>query len=190
MIIGIDIDGVLFPWEEAARDALVAEFGIEKPAPSTTWSYLKGVLEPGQWGWLWTREGQDATFGQVGRVYPGVTGAVNALLRAGHHVHFVTHRDPRRTAVHTATFLALHFGRHPWGGVHIVHNDVAKRRLARWDVFVDDKPETVWDFLANSNARVFAPVRPWNTELEEDTTDQLTRYVHPDDIVRWVGRYS
>lgn len=189
MLIGFDIDGVLFPWDEAARDALVAKFGIERPGESTTWSYLKTVLEPEQWAWLWGREGQDATFGQVGRTYPGAVDAVMELLKAGHVVHFVTHRDPRRTAVHTATFLALHFGRHPWGGVHVIRNDVPKRRLADWDVFVDDKPETVWDFMTWTSAAVFAPVRPWNVDELEDA-DGLTCYHDPAAIVEWVAAHA
>ena len=69
----------------------------------------------------------------------------------------MTHRDPRRTAVLTATFLSLHFGRHPWGGVHIVRNSVEKHRLMPWDAFVEDKPETVWKFLKQERALVLAP---------------------------------
>jgi len=194
MIVGFDIDGVLFPWDEAARDALVEKFGIERPGESTHWSYLKDVLEPHQWNWLWEAEGQSATFGQVERTYPGAVEAVNALLRAGHRVHFVAHRDPRRTALLTARFLTLHFGRYPWAGVHVVQNSVAKRRLGSWDVFVDDKPETVFDFLHNSDGvQVFAPVRPWNAdELEgfEESTYGFAHYEDPMDIVRWVEARS
>lgn len=188
MLIGVDIDGVLYPWEEVVRDVVRERFDIELPTMAY-WDAYKDALGSERWAWLWTREGSDAMFGQVGRIYPGVADAITALLKSGRHdVHFVTHRDPRRTAVHTATFLALHFGRHPWGGVHVLRNGMPKRRLARWDVFVDDKPETCWDFLANSNAKVFTPVRPWNTELDEEP--DVTRYVHPEAIVRWVERYS
>lgn len=192
MLIGFDIDGVLFPWDDAARYALVAEFSIPRPGPSTTWSYLKEIIEPAQWDWLWSHAGQDAVFGQVGRTYTRSVDAVNALLKAGHRVHFVTHRDPRKTAIHTATFLRLHFGRHPWAGIHVVQNDVAKRRLQPWDVFVDDKPETVHDFLGNTSAMVFAPVRPWNVDELGDINDPhlFHHYDDPTDVVRWVAARS
>lgn len=189
MLIGIDIDGVLYPWDECARDALVVKFGIERPGPSLDWDYLKNNIDPAHWRWLWTEEGQNLCFGRVPRAYPGVVEAVNSILRSGEHeVHFVTHRDPRRTAGHTAAFLQYHFGGHPWAGVHVLQASYPKRRLARWDVFIDDKPETVWDFLANTNAQVFSPVRPWNGELAEDeaATTKLIRYDDPRQVAAWV----
>jgi hypothetical protein len=67
---------------------------------------------------------------------------------------------------------------------------VAKRTLARWDVFVDDKPDTVFDFLANTNAQVFAPVRPWNVNALEDGIGGFRHYTDPMDIVRWVEARS
>lgn len=189
MIVGFDIDGVLFPWDDCARDGLVERFGIERPAPSTYWSYLKDVLEPEQWKWLWTHEGQDNVFGRVERVYPGAVDAINDILRLGHQVHFVTHRDPRRTSLHTAAFLTLHFGGHPWAGVHVVQNSVQKRRLMRWDVFVDDKPETVLDIINHTPARVFAPHRPWNDEelSDIDGCGGFTHYTDPQEIADWVA---
>ena len=190
MTIGCDIDGVLFPWEAIARDVLDIEFGTRIPEPSPYWTYLKDVLPRAQWDWLWSRDGQDKIFGRTWARYPDAVEAVNALLRAGHRVHFITHRDPRRTALHTAEFLDLHFGGHPWAGVHVVQNHVQKRRLADWDVFVDDKPETVFDFLAYTGAKVFAPVRPWNVdELGDVGVEGITNLVHytdPAAIVEWV----
>lgn len=196
MLIGVDIDGVLFPWDECARDALVAKFGIERPGESTSWFYLKETIAVEHWAWLWSTEGQNDVFGRVGRVYPGAVAAINAILKPGDHdVHFVTHRDPRRTAVHTAAFLHLHFGGHPWAGVHVIQASVAKRTLARWDVFIDDKPDTVWDFLGNTNAKVFSPVRPWNGELNEsylwhlvNDGERLVHYDDPQEIADWVLR--
>lgn len=188
MLIGVDIDGVLYPWDECARDGLVAKFGIERPGPSLDWNYLKNNIAGEHWAWLWTEEGQNAAFGQVTRTYPFVTDAINALLRHGEHdVHFVTHRDPRRTAMHTAAFLSINFGGHPWAGVHVIQASVAKRRLQPWDVFIDDKPDTVFDFLANTNAQVFTPARLWNEdELGGITDPQLIRYDDPREINRWL----
>lgn len=179
--IGIDIDGVLFPWDDVAREALASRFGIPKPGPSTYWHYLKDNIPPTCWRWLWTADGQRDVFCQVGRTYPGAVEAVCDLLRAGHQVHFVTHRDPRHTAVHTATFLQLHFGKYQWAGVHVVQNSVHKASLQKWDAFVDDKPKTVWSLLERERIRVFAPARPWNEELDDSL--HLIRYEHPREIV-------
>ena len=194
MNIGVDIDGVLYPWDEVARDVLVERFGIERPGPSTCWSYLKDVLPGELWRWLWSAEGQEEAFSRTWVTYPGATDAINGVLKLGHSVHFVTHRDPRRTAVWTARFLARHFYAHPWAGVHVVQASVAKRRLLPWDVFVDDKPDTVFDFLANTGAMVFSPVRPWNVdELEGVAAGGRTNLVHytdPEAILEWVGARS
>lgn len=191
MLIGFDIDGVLFPFEECANEALVARFGIPNPGPWTRWNYLKECVEPEAWEWLWSAEGHADVFGQVERVYPGAVDAVNVILKAGHRVHFVTHRNPRRAAIYTAAFLHVHFGGHPWAGVHVVQNAVAKRTLARWDVFVDDKPDTVWDFVANTDAQVFSPVRPWNVdELGDLDAPRFVHYTDPADIVEWVEARS
>lgn len=191
MVIGVDIDGVLYPWDECARDALVAKFGIERPGPSTSWSFLKYALPRELWTWLWSADGQEASFSQVERTYPGTVEAVNGLLKAGHRVHFVTHRDPRRTAVLTAAFLHVHFGGHPWAGVHVVQAHVAKRRLQAWDVFVDDKPDTVYDLTAHTDAMVFAPARPWNEELAElEPWERFVRYTDPAAILEWVEARS
>lgn len=181
MRIGFDIDGVLFPWTDVANEAVVARFDLADPGPHTDWDYLRRTIPPSCWRWVWSREGQDTIFSQVGRVYPGIVEVVNALLKDDHDVHFVTHRDPRRTAVYTSTFLSLHFGRHPWAGVHVVQNNVRKSRLLRWDAFVDDKPETVWDLLGEERIKVFAPAQPWNTELEDELL--LTRYTDPRQIL-------
>lgn len=191
MIIGFDIDGVLFPWADVANEVVVKRFGIGDPGPHVEWQHLKNRLTRPQWSWLWSQEGSDAVFGQIGRAYPGAVDAVNALLKAGHAVHFVTHRDPRRTSMTTALFLMVRFSRHPWAGVHIIQNSVKKRCLAHWDVFVDDKPETVYDFLDNTAAQVFAPARPWNTELEDSVPlDGFVRYQDPHEIVAWVEARS
>lgn len=190
MRIGVDIDGVLFPWDECARDALVHRFGIERPGPSTHWNYLKEVLPRDQWNWLWSAEGQDDTFGHVEAVYPGVVEAFSSILKSGHEVHFVTHRDPRRTALHTAAFLTFWFGSHPWAGVHVIQRGMAKCDLAAWDVFVDDKAETCEEMLFRTRAQVFAPVRPWNTELERfHCTSPASRFIHytdPREVAEWV----
>jgi hypothetical protein len=188
MNIGVNIDGVLFPWEDAVCLAIEERFGVEL-GPMTYWDAYKDTLGQERWDWIWSREGTDAVMGRTELVYPGVVEAINALTRHGdHEVHFVTHRDPRRTAVYTATFLHRHFGRHPWTGTHVVQSSVAKRTLRRWDVFIDDKPDTVHDFLANTNAKVFAPVRPWNVdELGDVLYENLCHYTDPATIVKWVG---
>jgi hypothetical protein len=180
MNIGIDIDGVLFPWADAANEAVMDKFGIPNPGPHAKWEHLRGKITSDQWAWLWGAEGSDEVFGRVGLVYPGVVPAFNALIKnQEHRCHFVTHRDPRRTALHTAEFLTRHFGGHPWAGVHVLQNSIPKHSLMEWDVFIDDKPETVLEMLTHTQAVVFSPKRPWNTELADIRHPRFLHYSDP-----------
>jgi hypothetical protein len=193
MNIGVDIDGVLFPWAEVANEACVEKFGIDDPGEHLRWGHIKPFLTPEQWRWLWSKQGQDRVFGQIDHTYPGAVEAVLELMRAKHRVHFVTHRDPRRTAVHTARFLDLHFGRYQWEGLHIVRSGVAtndhrvgKADIMTWDAFIEDKTETVDDLIERTDALVFAPARPWNSDLDQrhKKTGRLVIYNDPMTIVK------
>lgn len=188
MRIGFDIDGVLFPWADVANEELVARYGIADPGPHVTWDHLKQSVTPEQWRWLWTAEGQYAVFSQCDRVYPRAIEAVVGILKEpANRVHFVTHRDPRRTGILTAEFLSLHFGAHPWAGMHVLQNGTPKHELAKWDVFVDDKPETVVAMLVHTEAHVFTPRRPWNGQLALIDTERFHYYDDPAEIARWVA---
>jgi hypothetical protein len=192
--IGVDIDGVLFPWADVVNEVVMERFGVPDPGPHVHWSHLRDVITPDQWAWVWGPEGLDAVFSRVERTYEGTVEAINAILGSTENkVHFVTHRDPRRTALQTSAFLTLHFGGHPWAGVHILEPSVRKSRLMRWDMFVDDKPETVFDFLENTSATVFAPQRPWNLmelNLGLSAGTGFVHYIDPQEIVEWVGAHS
>lgn len=189
MRIGVDIDGVLFPWDTVARRVLHARYGDVSQEPSRTWSALKGEVSKSAWHWLWSTEGQQRVFGQIEHSYGDAVDAVRALLDTGHQVHFVTHRDPATTIHHTAAFLREHFWGRRWAGVHSIRSTTHKTDLGRWDVFVDDKPSTVLGFVERESTRVFAPRRPWN-ESELEDVPGLSLYDDPMDVVRWVEGVS
>jgi hypothetical protein len=188
--IGIDIDGVLFPFDTVARHVLHQRFPRHNvpEQPSKSWSALKGEVAPELWRWLWSPRGQDAVFSQTKRRYPDAIQVVRKLLTSpDHEVHFVTHRDPAITGTYTSRFLAEHFDGLRWAGLHMLgqRSTVPKWKLARWDVFVDDKPETVHAFTSGTFTQVFAPRRPWNeSELEDNL--YLTVYDNPGVILDYV----
>ena len=185
MNVGVDIDGVLFPWEDAVKEAALERWGVTL-GELTAWDTYEHELGPERWGWLWTPEGTDAVMGRTELVYPGAAEAIRGVLELGNRVHFVTHRDPCLAGAHTAAFLARHFGGLRWEGLHVTRSSVAKRTLARWDVFVDDKPDTVFDFLANTNATVFSPLRTWNADEYAGLYEaHLYAYRDPAVILEW-----
>lgn len=188
MNVGLDIDGVIFPWADVVNKAVVGKFGIDDPGPHESWQHLKTRISGDQWNWVWSAAGQDYVFGHTFQIYTGAAETFNALLRdPQYRTHFVTHRDPRRAGVNTALYLAHHFGGHPWAGMHVIQNACEKHTLMDWDVFVDDKPETVRAMLANTDAMVFAPARPWNTELASLRHPRFLRYHYPAVILDVLG---
>lgn len=185
----MDIDGVLYPWEDKARAALQHRTG-RTLEPSGTWNGLRHQVSKSDWWWLWnTPEGRHASFGDPTAGYPDAVDAVRRMLENGHDVHFVTHRDPATTLGYTHQFLLYHFGGLRWAGVHSIRGSLEKYRLARWDVLVDDKPGVIWDTaLRSPGTKLFAPARTWNTDLEDD--DRVTLYEDAVDIVAWVEANS
>jgi hypothetical protein len=185
MRVGIDIDGVIFPWTEAANRAVSVQFGIDVKGDHLHWDWLQERLTKEQWRWVWSEEGQKRTFDRPTFVYPGVQKSFGRILDSGHECHFVTHRNPTICGPATTRLLARQFEGHSWGGTHILR-DTPKHELLKWHVFIDDKPSTVIDFLTATRTIVFSPVRPWNTELAKYKTKRLIRYEDPEEIVDWL----
>lgn len=193
MRVGFDIDGVLYPWADAAAEAAMDHFGLPDPRPMSYWSAYRETMGKTAWNWLWTAEGQNRTFEKAHLVHDGAITAVRSIGRMGHEVHFVTHRDPLRTAVHTAKFLRAHFSTFQWAGVHVVRNSVKKADLMEWDVFVDDKVETCLEMVEAGVGHVFAPARPWNEELADlggRMGERFTRYTDFSQVTAYVAERS
>jgi len=186
MRVGIDIDGVIFPWTDAANRAVSRQFGINVTGDHEHWDWLKSQITREQWRWLWSEEGQKKVFDRPTYVYPGVQEAFGRILDAGHECHFVTHRDPTTCGMATTRLLAKQFAGHSWAGLHVLR-DSPKHALMKWDVFIDDKPDTVMDFLTLTRTKVFAPARAWNTELAAVKTRRLVRYEDPNEVADWIA---
>lgn len=182
----MDIDGVLYPWEVEARRALYVQYGIRLPE-STEWYSIKNGVPRHAWRWLWSQEGADAVFG-TGNRYAAMVMVTRRLIDAGHEVHFVTHRNPDTTALHTVNFLRRHFGGTPWAGLHSGPG-LDKVGLMPWDLIVEDKVETVMEALARRTF-VFCPVRPWNRDIHDLEDPLLTMYQDPSVIMHHVEAAS
>lgn len=162
MIIGCDVDGCVFPFTLAVNQALEEEFGIEGLVDHPHWDYLQTVITPEQWRWVWTaEEAASLVFGRMDLIYEGAADAVNALCK-DHEVHFVTHRHPKRLTSITGEWLSQHFT--GYSGVFTLDNSIAKHTLYDWDLFIDDKPQTIAEFQ-EANMRIQFPTRPWNSEI-------------------------
>lgn len=184
MVVGFDIDDVLYPWVPIVHRTVLRELNIDLP-PLTRFSEWE--IYPDAWNWLWQEHVQLEIISHFHRVIKGMKGVVRHIAEAGHEVHFVTHRkQPEYSTLPTAKFLERHFGHFPWGGVHVLSPHMPKAELMDWDVFVDDKSETIRDVLHRTDAMCFAPARTWNVDLEGYGDGRLVRYTDPWAIAKWV----
>jgi 5'(3')-deoxyribonucleotidase len=175
--IGIDVDGCVYHWTKAVNEALADKFEVEGLEEHTHWDYLQEHVSKQQWEWVWSADAAEMVFGRLDMIFPGAKQAVNQLCQ-DHEVHFVTHRHPRRVGGITGHWLRYHFRNYT--GVHVIHNRCEKHTLGTWDVFVDDKPSTVEEFLENTEARVLMPVRPYNEHLVD--SGRLFVFDHWDEV--------
>lgn len=189
MRIGFDIDGVLYPWTAAVNDAVIERFDIPDPGEHQYWDYLKERLTGEQWQWVWSDEAAPAVFGRYLHMEDGCT-ACDTLLLCEYDVHFITHRDPRKTASITARWLGERFRR--YAGLHVLGNGINKSDLVRGlglAVMIDDKPEVCDDVLRNSNAEVFMPTRPWNSRYEPQPylENRFHRFENWQEVIEWLA---
>jgi 5'(3')-deoxyribonucleotidase len=161
MRIGLDVDGCLYPWTKAVNQALLEKFGIKDLIDHPSWDYLHDTINSEQWRWIWSEEAAPYVFLRLDLIYEGAANVVNSLCH-NHEVHFVTHRNPRILTAITGAWLSEYFRN--YCGVHVLDNSIAKTTIYNWDLFIDDKPQTISEFN-EADIRIEFPTRPWNSEL-------------------------
>lgn len=167
MRIGIDVDGVVYPWSKAVNEALADEFDVEGLIEHTHWDYLRDTISDAQWKWVWSRDAVSRVYGRYDLIYAGCHEIVQALIDAGNEIHFVTHRVPEIAGAYTHEYLDEWF--HGYKGVHILDRSLdraaAKAALGTWDAFIEDHLDTIHALHACCPI-VLAPHRPWNEGAE------------------------
>ena len=167
MRLGIDLDGVVFPFAENFRNYCwqVGAF-IPENATIDKWDFFldwgmsvqefvrlcnEGVDE----GYIFMREDP----------YPDAVETLRELMDEGHTVHIITHRmfgNNNKSMCNTALWLAEHDV--PFTSVTFAED----KTFAQMDVLLDDRVENYW---ASVNAGIPALLfdRPWN-EHDKDAS--------------------
>jgi hypothetical protein len=182
--IGLDLDGVVYPWSPSVRKLLQQERGYPDIGESTYWNYVKDQIEPKDWKWLWTR-GVESMFG-IGRAYPGTVKPMQEMGKS-HDLVIITHR-PKAAVPVTLAWLAG-YRAHP-SSVHVLDHTVPKSTVQpQCDVYVDDKPEVCEDLLQNTSANVYMPYRLWNEGWEPPARfrSRFFRYNKLDEVLDCLG---
>lgn len=183
--IGVDIDGTLYHWTRAANEAVEDKFGITGLTEHTYWNYLHDTISPEQWAWIWSDGPAEEIFGRSDLIFDGCQDVVNDLCKE-HEVHFVTHRNPELTAGITSDWLAYHFSK--YAGVHVVSSSVDKTTLGNWDLFIDDKPDTIESF-EKVGIPILVPSRLYNVGYGTyrfaswDEVPRLMEIIEPSQLV-------
>jgi uncharacterized HAD superfamily protein len=166
MRIGVDIDGVLYEWERTARYLLRNRYYAGQGYPealdkvSDSWGYIDAAVGPEAFHWLWST-GAEQGLWRAGHVIKGAMEGMYDLAKDGHDLVIITHRG--KAAVND-TMAWLSFMKFKLAGVHILTRQEPKSSvLPHCDVYIDDKPETITDYLENTNAKLVALYQqPWN----------------------------
>lgn len=176
--VGLDLDGVLYPFHTAYRDWLVANkirTPEECPEPKRWEFYLDWKLTLDEFLIHFT-EGVDA--GHIfwkGEPFKDAARQVQRLKADGHTVHIVTDRFvgmPGMAASATFNWLEDHF---------IQYDSVtfsADKTVARTDYFLDDKPANIAALTQAGSCEAYLLCRSWNKDARDlRITSSLSQFV-------------
>ena len=166
MRIGVDIDGVLYIFEDALRDYLLERWapGLDFPAP-TTWNFYE------EWGL--TRDDFNSLCHEAvnagclfwkGKPYPGVGDALRRLRDAGHEIILITARG--YGSDHNSERATLDWLDDHDLPYHELHFSSDKSGFAV-DYMIDDKAETFLALRDDADGpEAWLMDRPWNQHVE------------------------
>ena len=157
--VGLDVDGVLFPWEETARQCIFNEYGISLPQ-STHWDDIKNAVSVSVWKWLWDETGGLKRAFSNGLPFPDCWGAVVKMSMMADIVIITS--TPRGALWDRLAWLER------WDfPVHEIHVTMQKKStVPRCDVYIDDASHNIEDLRQIKDSTVILWDRPWNQEVE------------------------
>lgn len=161
---GLDLDGVVYDFEGAARFILRSVHGIDIDE-SPYWDHIPQQLEAvGRkelWDWLYSPEGGRAGLWRSGHVLKGAVEAARELAALTRLV--VITRRPRTAVPDTLLWLGFHGI--PADEVHVL-GDMPKHEVEWCQWYVDDNADNAADLERYTLAkRVFLWDQPWNADV-------------------------
>ncbi|QOR72333.1 hypothetical protein IM660_08950 [Ruania alkalisoli] len=166
LVVGVDIDDVLYDWSGRAHQLSVQAGLAGQVQTITSWTpHREYGCTAEQW-WEVIEGGihDGSLFGA-----PPIDGAIAALQQlrtAGHQIHLVTARGSGGFSPYAATVQQQTVD---WAARHgIPHDDLtftADKARVRTDYFVDDSADNVVA-IRQTGSRVYVMDRPWNSHLD------------------------
>lgn len=161
--VGIDIDGVIYKFEDALRDYLRSKGETRYLPDAQQWNFYE------QWGmsrtdfnFICNKAVDDGHLFWKGEAYDGAQEAIQRLLDAGHEVILITARNygkPGNTALATTDWLRDNDIEY-----HELHTDVRDKTSIPVDYYIDDKWENFEAVRDTPKTLAFLMDRPWNKD--------------------------
>lgn len=156
MRFGIDIDGVIYRWEDEARRLLANEFGYNL-LPSTHWDSIRNEIPYHAWEWLWTGGVERGLF-RCGAMFSGAREALGLLNDRGITIALIT-TTPSNARADRATWLAS--SQLPHDELHFT----SRKHHVQCDFYVDDNVDNA-NALLTTGKPVYLVDRLYNQGAE------------------------
>ena len=157
--IGMDIDGVLYPWHTAVYNYLRIYNGCPPPSYRDLWLDPHKYMSEEKWAYIASLPILYST------IFPrkGVLDLLNTQDKAGHTIYYITNRESHLERV-TRKYLADH--KFPQLSNLILTKDKEQEvRILEIDIFVEDRPKNL-EKLAGL-CRTIGIIQPWNEAKQE-----------------------
>jgi len=168
--LGLDLDGVVYRWQDTAIYLLNTRRGTHVSYEAWDhWDYLKETISKEDWKWLWTTAVTEHGLFRYGSLYRGMRDFLDEI-KDKYHIVIITSR--RENAVRdTVDWLA--YQQLPSTEIHILGSGNKSDVKAECDVYIDDAIHNCQDLIENTKGLVIMPDRPWNHGY---TSDEITRF--------------
>ena len=183
-IVGVDIDGCLYPFDVAARTLLALD-GVDVPQGDVAekWNHLASQVTAEEWESIWAKHRREVM--DSAPPYPGSIKALHRMEQIARLV-LLTHR-PRDVAHATMRWLAK-YGINPSMLIHASGESKASYvREMHMLAFIDDRSETVREVIEETDTVVWMPRRGWNEDVQTVGQTRSLRFFDDwSDVADWV----
>lgn len=170
MRIGVDCDGVMYPFTQSIYGwcdmiGFWEENGLERPGPGHEWSNWNGYRDLGitddQFLTL-CEEGVDAGYiFRYGEPYDDCVKVLRQLRDDGHTIHIITHRTFGKKSTHNTIDWLLDYNIE-WDTITFAED----KTIVGVDLLVDDRDKNYWQSIEQGIPCVIMS-RPWNSHVQD-----------------------
>lgn len=186
MRIGLDLDGVVYKWDDTVKYLIKRYFDIQL-ADATDWdSYERQLKDLGRrdaWKWLWSKGITEYGMFKHGSLYKGAREGIREIAAKGEIV-ILTKRPP---LAQQDTLEWLAYQKLPTSEIHILNH--GRKSDVKCDAYIDDSMANAIDILNNTDGLMLLWDRPWNqsTEYWPETDSRFRRVSSWEEVVNELG---